>query len=161
VVLDDTLYYPPQKVTTSSYTKSNFNYFLISDDSVWVTWQEYPNNGTQSDIYAMKIKLDLSNPNILAVKDNQIPVKDFSLSQNYPNPFNPSTTINYSIAKAGNIKLTVYNTIGDKVFTLVDGYKATGNYSVQFNGSNLASGIYLYQLKANDFIVSKKMLLLK
>jgi hypothetical protein len=85
----------------------------------------------------------------------------FSLDQNYPNPFNPSTTINYSVAKEGNVKLTVYNAIGSKVATLVDQYKPAGNYSVQFNGSNLASGIYLYRLESGTFSDTKKFILLK
>jgi hypothetical protein len=78
---------------------------------------------------------------------NDLP-KDFTLSQNFPEPFNPSTTINYSLAKAGYVKLTVYNTIGSKVATIVDEYKPAGNYSVQFNGNKLPSEIYFYKLEA-------------
>ena len=87
--------------------------------------------------------------------------KEFVLSQNYPNPFNPSTTINYSLPKAGNVKLTVYNSIGSKVATIVNEYKPAGNYSIQFNGSNLASGIYLYRLESGDYSAVKKFVLLK
>jgi hypothetical protein len=87
--------------------------------------------------------------------------KEFVLSQNYPNPFNPSTTIKYSLPKAGTVKLTVYNAIGSKVSTLIDEYKGAGNYSVQFNGYNLASGIYLYRLESGDFSAVKKFILLK
>ena len=87
--------------------------------------------------------------------------KDFTLSQNYPNPFNPNTTINYSLPKAGSVRLIVYNAIGSKVATVVNEYKPAGNYSIQFNGSNLASGIYLYKLEAGQFSQIKKMILLK
>jgi hypothetical protein len=99
---------------------------------------------------------------IVGINDN-VPVqsKEFALSQNYPNPFNPSTTIKYSLPVAGNVKLTVYNAIGSKVATVVNEYKSAGNYSVQFNGSNLASGIYLYRLEAGDFSAVKKFILLK
>ena len=69
-------------------------------------------------------------------------INKYMLSQNYPNPFNPTTTINYSIPKAGNVKLTVYNAIGSKVATIVNEYKQPGNYSVKYNAANLASGIY-------------------
>jgi hypothetical protein len=85
----------------------------------------------------------------------------FNLSQNYPNPFNPTTTINYSLAKSGNVKLTVYNSIGSKVATIVDENKPAGNYSAQFNGSNHASGIYLYRLESGNYSTTKKLILLK
>jgi len=85
----------------------------------------------------------------------------FSLSQNYPNPFNPSTTINYSLAKAGNVKLTVYNSIGSKVADIVNEYKPAGIYSVHFNGSHLATGIYLYRMESGNFTASRKFILIK
>jgi hypothetical protein len=83
------------------------------------------------------------------------------MAQNYPNPFNPSTTISYSIAKEGNVKLTIFNVIGSKVATIVNEYKPAGNYSVQFNGSNLASGIYLYRLESGNYSSAKKFILMK
>lgn len=86
---------------------------------------------------------------------------EFSLSQNYPNPFNPLTTINYSVAKAGYVRLSVYNLIGSKVATLVSENKAAGKYSVQFDGSNLPSGIYLYRLEAGGLVADKKLVILK
>jgi len=95
------------------------------------------------------------------VANETIGVQFFNLQQNYPNPFNPSTTINYSLAKEGNVKLTVFNSLGSKVATIVDGYKPAGNYSVQFNGSNLASGIYLYRLESGNYSAVKKFILMK
>lgn len=86
---------------------------------------------------------------------------EYVLSQNYPNPFNPTTRINYSLPRAGNVKLTVYNAIGSKVTTIVNEYKTAGNYSVNFNGSNLASGIYLYKLELGSYSATKKLILLK
>ena len=91
---------------------------------------------------------------------DEIPSK-FELSQNYPNPFNPSTTIRYAMPQAGNVKLTVYNMLGQQVTTLVNGYKQAGTYSVTWNASNLASGIYFYTLQTGAFVVSKKMILIK
>jgi hypothetical protein len=91
---------------------------------------------------------------------NQIP-RNYSLSQNYPNPFNPVTNIKYSIAKEGNVKLTVYNAIGSKVVTIVNEYKPAGSYSIQFDGSNLASGIYLYRLESENYSAAKKFILMK
>jgi hypothetical protein len=99
---------------------------------------------------------------ITAVKHESSEVPEyFSLSQNYPNPFNPTTTINYSLAKEGNVKLTVYNAIGSKVATIVNEYKSAGTYSVKFNGSNLASGIYLYRLESGNYSEAKKFILMK
>jgi hypothetical protein len=89
---------------------------------------------------------------------------EYVLSQNYPNPFNPSTTINYSLPKAGNVILTVYNSIGSKVATIVNEYKPAGNYSVQFNASSaaggLASGIYFYRLESGNYTAAKKLILI-
>ncbi len=85
----------------------------------------------------------------------------FTLEQNFPNPFNPTTMINYSIAKEGQVRLTVFNAIGNKVATIVNENKPAGNYSIQLNGSNLASGIYLYRLESGNFSATKKFMLLK
>jgi hypothetical protein len=93
--------------------------------------------------------------------NNKTIPKEFVLAQNYPNPFNPTTTINYSIPKAGQVKLTIYNTIGSKVATVVNEYKPAGNYSVKFIVSNLASGIYLYKLESGNYSAAKKFILLK
>lgn len=86
---------------------------------------------------------------------------DFRLSQNYPNPFNPSTTIRYSIPTAEFVTLKVYDLYGQEVSTLVSEQKQEGSYSVKFDGSNLASGVYVYKLAAENFIDSKKFTLLK
>ena len=87
---------------------------------------------------------------------------EFSLSQNYPNPFNPSTTIEYSIAKAGIVNLTIYNSLGEEVLKLVDNqFNEAGTYTVKFNANGLASGTYIYRLQAGDVVISKKMNLIK
>ena len=85
----------------------------------------------------------------------------YSLGQNYPNPFNPSTKISYDIPLSGHVNLTVYSILGEKVMQLVNEYKSAGSYNVEFNSKNLCSGIYFYQLKSNDFISTRKMILMK
>ncbi len=85
----------------------------------------------------------------------------FGLYQNYPNPFNPSTTINYSIPAAGNVELKIYDILGNEVANLVNETEESGNHSVLFDASKLASGVYLYTLRANNFVQTKKMMLLK
>jgi hypothetical protein len=88
-------------------------------------------------------------------------VRDYDLSQNYPNPFNPSTIINYQIPQDGFVTLKIYDILGKEVKTLVNEQKTIGRYEVKFDASDLASGIYIYQLKVNEFVLSKKMLLVK
>ena len=88
-------------------------------------------------------------------------VKDYDLFQNYPNPFNPATTITYQLPKSGSVTLKIYDMLGKEVMTLVNEQKEMGRYTVQFDASSLASGMYVYQLRANDFVSTKKMLLLK
>ena len=87
---------------------------------------------------------------------------EYRLRSNYPNPFNPSTTIRYSIANPGNVKLQVYNLLGDEVATLVNEYKKAGNYKVEFSDSgHLPSGIYIYKITSDNFSGVKQMLLIK
>ena len=88
-------------------------------------------------------------------------VDTYDLAQNYPNPFNPSTTIKYQIPNAGNVTLKVFDILGREVTTLVDEFKNEGRYEVNFNAGKLASGVYIYSIKSNDFTASKKLLLLK
>ena len=99
--------------------------------------------------------------------DLEIPTA-FSLSQNYPNPFNPTTTINYSIVKQSNVSIIVYDVLGKEVARLLDEEKPIGNFSIEFNASNLpagrqglSSGVYFYRIQAGDFVDTKKMILLK
>jgi hypothetical protein len=87
--------------------------------------------------------------------------ENYSLSQNFPNPFNPTTLISYQIPVAGQVTLKVYDILGKEVACLVKEVKNAGNYEVTFNGSNLSSGIYLYQLKSGSFVGTKKLILMK
>jgi len=86
---------------------------------------------------------------------------EYSLDQNYPNPFNPSTTIKYSIAEDGFVKLAIYNMLGEEVTTLVNTTQKAGKYEVNFNASNLASGVYVYRIESANFNAVKKLMLMK
>ncbi len=88
-------------------------------------------------------------------------INEFVLDQNHPNPFNPSTIINYSIKETGLVKIKVYDILGSVVAELVNESKDAGYHSVEFNASNLPSGIFIYTLQVNGYSDSKKMLLLK
>ena len=87
--------------------------------------------------------------------------EDFALYQNYPNPFNPATKINYSVAEVGFVTLKVYDVLGNEVASLVNEEKTAGSYEINFDGSELTSGIYFYKLKAGNYVETKKMILLK
>lgn len=93
------------------------------------------------------------------VTENEIS-KSYSVS-NYPNPFNPVTKIHYEIPNGGNVKITIYNSMGQIVKELVNEFKDAGSYNTEFNGSNFSSGIYFYTIQAGSFIQTKKMLLIK
>ena len=86
---------------------------------------------------------------------------EYLLLQNHPNPFNPSTRIVYSLPEAAKVKLEVFDLLGKRITTLVDGKKESGRYSVTFNASNLSSGIYIYRLATDRQTFAKKMLLMK
>jgi hypothetical protein len=97
---------------------------------------------------------------IISVNNNQLP-SNFILKQNYPNPFNPNTVIEYSIPKNCMVELAVYDVLGNLVDLIETGYKEAGNYKNVFNAQKLSSGVYYYQLKADNFIEVKKMMILK
>lgn len=106
------------------------------------------------------VSVRLQNDSPSDVNDGTV-VTGYDLAQNFPNPFNPSTTIRFSIPEAGVVTVKVFNILGKEVGTLVSGFHQAGTYSVQFDASNLASGVYLYQLEAGSFKATRKFTLLK
>ena len=90
-----------------------------------------------------------------------IPVTTYVLYQNYPNPFNPITTIRYELPQDGLVTIEVFDILGQKVKTVLNELKNAGRYELTFSSTGLASGVYIYQLRVNEFITSKKMVLLK
>ncbi len=105
------------------------------------------------DRYVTTFTTDYNNEEVLPNK--------ITLQQNYPNPFNPSTVIQFNIPFRQRVELTIYNSIGQKVKTLLNLDLSAGLHKVEFNASNLASGVYFYRLKTDKFISTKKMMLLK
>ncbi len=114
-----------------------------------------------------KLFLDDCIGNVITdVRSDKLIPSEFSLQQNYPNPFNPSTKIRYSIPSGSigqdrKVTLKIYDMLGKEITTLVNEVKAPGNYEATFNGSGLASGVYLYRLEAQGFSAIKKLILLK
>jgi hypothetical protein len=86
---------------------------------------------------------------------------EYALKQNYPNPFNPATQIKFSIPEAGFVKMEVYNLVGEKVATLINKEMNSGYHTIDFNAEDISSGVYVYTLSVNDFVTSKKMILMK
>lgn len=99
-------------------------------------------------------------PKIGTALNNSVPLI-FKLEQNFPDPFNPSTIIHYELPSDGFVTLKVYDELGREVKTLVNQNESKGRYNVTFNASQLTSGIYIYQIRTNDYLATKKMLLLK
>ncbi len=100
---------------------------------------------------------------VVGVKDEKsIQPTAYTLKQNYPNPFNPSTTIQYSISVAGNVSINIYNILGQEVKTVLDQVSQTaGTYKIVFDAKDLPTGIYLYRIIVNNYVATKKMVLLK
>jgi plastocyanin len=101
-----------------------------------------------------------ANPTGVA-NDQTAPAARYELKQNFPNPFNPTTTIHFNIPTAQTVTIKVFNLVGNEIAILVNEKKDPGSYTVEFDGRNLASGIYLYRLEAGNFRETKKLVLMK
>lgn len=112
-----------------------------------------------------KNKDGIPDPTVIIVDnekhDDYKSPKSYSLDQNYPNPFNPTTRISYQLPISAFTTVKIYNILGEEIATLFDGYQNSGRYTINFNASNLASGIYIYRLKSGNFTSTKKMMLIK
>ncbi|HMQ70779.1 MAG TPA: T9SS type A sorting domain-containing protein, partial [Ignavibacteria bacterium] len=150
-----------------------------SSDNVWTKVGNVNGNGTSSIVnnysytdrnlatgsYSYRLKQVDFNGNFEYFNlNNEVNIgtpSAYALSQNYPNPFNPSTTINFDLPTDGNVSLKLYDMSGKEVATLVNEVRAAGYYSVNFNASQLTSGVYFYSISADNFTATKKMLLVK
>ena len=140
---------------TPSIMKSAYVYFWIEEDRSF---------GIHNPAFAFSIlKAAIEEVGgVVSVDYPEIEIpKEYQLSQNYPNPFNPSTTIEYSLPVNSNVKLVVYDALGNQLEVLYSGESSAGNHSVTWNADNYASGIYFYRLESDNFVQARKMLLLK
>ncbi|QQS35323.1 MAG: T9SS type A sorting domain-containing protein [Ignavibacteriales bacterium] len=111
----------------------------------------------------------VENANIEAGEDQVIyltgstlkPEEGSTLRQNYPNPFNPATTINFTLNNPGKVTLKIFNSVGEEIATLIDGIKESGEYTITYSAESLPSGVYLYQLITDNFIQTRKMILMR
>jgi hypothetical protein len=147
----------------------------LSEEKEWEKI-DFVESGKEADLYSYKdnyisrdgniyyrIKLLGGNGTYTYSETKEVIVlpADYQLFQNYPNPFNPVTTIKFSLPQPGNVNLKIFNQLGEEVLQLVNGHYESGYHEVQFNGSNLASGVYFYRLESGSFSAIMKSLLLK
>lgn len=127
-------------------------------DSVIVDWHD----GYSQVLTNVQANQELDFFGVVGVQQisTEMPEK-YSLSQNYPNPFNPATTIEYSIVKSGNVKISVFDISGKEVQVIQNNFQNPGTYSAKFEAVNLSSGVYFYMIQTNDFVDTKKMILVK
>jgi hypothetical protein len=123
-----------------------------------VAWSEARTPGHGYDVYGNIFDVDKIT---LVQNERAETASDFALYQNYPNPFNPSTTISYDVPTSSHVTLRIFNILGQEVATLVDGEVQAGRHQVRWDAAGLASAVYLCQLKANGFVETKKLILLR
>ncbi len=148
--------YAQDSVLTPKITKGGYIYMFVEED------RSFGIHNPQFAVAMLKTAIADMKGSIVDVNDfvSALPT-DYSLSQNYPNPFNPTTEINFSIPKAGNVTVKVFDALGREVSTLIDRKMNAGNHNVNWNATNFAAGVYFYNIRVNDFVATKKMVLLK
>ena len=132
--------------------------YILNNDTVYVCIVWLHQTDSKIDIWMAK---EAFNPILSSARNEPLDISSFHLMQNYPNPFNPLTTIEYIINNPAQVKIKVYDILGNDIRTLEDTYKITGRHKVIFNGGDLASGIYFYSISYNGNIKAKSMILLK
>jgi hypothetical protein len=152
---NDCTHLAPTLATVDANNFLAFSFFDYQDGATG----PYTDTTLTTNFWIAAVPFNTTPPN--GVKDNSKTVYSFNLAQNYPNPFNPTTKISYTIPERNNVSLKIYDMLGREVATLVNTTKEAGNYEVNFNASNLASGLYIYKLTAGNFVSTKKMMLLK
>lgn len=133
-----------------------YDIHFSSDSSLYLTTTDGIYKSINLGETWSEIELGLTN-----IEDEKPLVKNFLLSQNYPNPFNPTTTIRYELPQDGIVTIEVFDILEQKIRTLLNEFKKADRYELEFDGSKFSSGVYFYQLKAGEFVQTKKMILLK
>ena len=148
-----------------SYSNGNwvndavYKYTYTNDLLSIIETIEYDTDDTGS-VVADSTRELISYKNITS-NDSEFILDGYKLSQNYPNPFNPNTIINFSIPASSNVSIEIYNMLGQKVSTILNEFKIEGSHQIKFDASSLPSGVYMYQLRADAFVETKLMTLIK
>lgn len=153
--------------TYEVFTNGNYNHWLKTtytyDDQnreIVALTQEFVTGNIESADF-QNLYRDLTSYDATSVKDEELIINGFTLNNNYPNPFNPSTVISYQITELSNVKLTVYDILGNEIDVLVNKEQNAGEYQVEFKGAKLSSGVYFYQIQVGNYFETKKMILNK
>ena len=150
-VLADDNSFSSGSVSTSIWVFTHV-FTTVGDFRYYCTEHGGPNGVGMAGIIHVEMATDV-NDDIIKM--------DYNLKQNYPNPFNPSTTIQYSIPQGEFVTLKIYSVTGSLEKVLISEYQPGGNYIIEFNATDLTSGVYFYQLKAGNFVSTNRMVLLK
>ena len=150
-------------VTTYQSDASYYSFWYSTEDSKWLYYSSSSDDGY---IYLNLIRAYVSFGTTDAKETVELLPTAFSLDQNYPNPFNPSTIISYTLPKASNVNIKIFDALGKEVRSLIDEEKSAGKYNIMWDsrnnyGQRVSSGIYFYTINAGDFVQTKKMVLVK
>jgi hypothetical protein len=151
--VNDTVYIPIRLVFLGKQLSAD-TYTHYTPSIAW-------NSGGTTYLRTSNVLVDFQNSVTGITQAGGVISNKFELYQNYPNPFNPSTTIQFDLPKDSKVNITIYDILGRPVTTLVNGIKKAGSYKIIWNASRLASGVYFYRLQTDDYITTKKLLLLK
>ena len=141
------------------YHSVDLTAFFALDENIYIRYRLYADANTHGWGWGVD-DVDVTNT-VSAIAGGEQPVKEFKLFANYPNPFNPATVISWQLAVSGHVELAVFNTLGQKVRTLVNEEKVAGTHSVSFDATGLASGSYFYRLVSGGKTQIRKMLLMR
>jgi hypothetical protein len=160
-----------KKIFRSTDYGQTFNQFKVMNDNLLGIYKKPSSNLLYAldlyNIYELSDTVSTIIKTLIpsSVNEELNPIGDYRLYQNYPNPFNPATVISYQLPVRSEVTLKIYDVLGNEVTTLVDECKPAGNYEAEFKSTvgshQLASGVYFYQLKAGDYLETKKMILIK
>lgn len=148
-------------LANNEWKEVKFDLSAFAGQTLYIAWRFYCNTSVDG-LWANIDNVFVGNMSAVNINPigSEVPER-FALSQNYPNPFNPSTKIKFDIAKATNVKLTVYNSLGQVVRVLQDGQMTPGSYEAEFNSGVLSSGMYFYRIETDFYTDTKKMMLVK
>ena len=158
---------PPWSITNSNFSIQTKLDPFATDQTMTISGTFAPAGNQVSGTWSANVKGTIASGNwgpvgpLVSVSEGSELPERIALEQNYPNPFNPSTTIRYGLPTRSHVTLTVFNTLGQQVATLVQREEEAGYHEAVFDASGLASGEYLYRLQAGEFVLTRKLVLVR
>ena len=154
------MFLPQNVIFDTVVTDTSIRFAVNLDSNMTYYWHVRAINSLGLSQYSTTSKFS-TGTELTSVEGLTNGPRTFALSQNYPNPFNPTTMISYSVPRRSLVDIEVYDALGSKVATLVDSEKSPGRYSIEFNGSELASGVYFITMRAGSYMNTRKMMMIK